>query len=206
MPRYTIGVDLGQVSDYTAVAVLEEGPSRHYALRHLVRLRNRPYPEIVNGIRLLVRRLPGTPALAVDATGVGRPVVDMMKEARINADLYPVTITGGDAVTRDGLEYRVPKRDLCSCVAVLLQSGRLKIAREIPYAGTLQHELIRFRVKISPDGHDSYAAWREADHDDLVLAVAVASWMSEHGQDGYLRYVRDQVEKAEAAGKAGGGT
>jgi phage FluMu gp28-like protein len=203
--HYTVGVDLGQVADFTAVAVLEEGLSRHYALRHLVRLRNRPYPEIVNGIRLLVRRLPGTPALAVDATGVGRPVIDMMREARIDADLYPVTITGGDTVTRDGFEYRVPKRDLCSCVAVLLQTGRLKIAKDLPHAATLERELTRFRVKISPDGHDSYAAWREADHDDLVLAVAVACWMNEHGQDGYLRYIRDQLEKADAARQSGGG-
>ena len=203
--HYTVGVDLGQVADFTAVAVLQEGPSRHYALRHLVRLRNRPYPEIVNGIRLLVRRLPGTPCLAVDATGVGRPVIDMMREARIDADLYPVTITGGDAVTRDGFEYRVPKRGLCSCVAVLLQTGRLRIARNLPHAQTLERELTRFRVKISPDGHDSYAAWREADHDDLVLAVAVACWMNEHGQDGYLRYIRDQLEKADAARQSGGG-
>jgi phage FluMu gp28-like protein len=203
--RYTIGVDLGQVSDFTAVAVLEEGPSRHYALRYMDRIRNRPYTEIVDRIKKLVRKLPGTPCLAVDATGVGRPVIDMMREARIDADLYPVTITGGDAVTRDGFEYRVPKRDLCSCVAVLLQTGRLRIARNLPHAQTLERELSRFRVKISPDGHDSYTAWREADHDDLVLAVAVASWMSEHGQDGYFRYVRDQVEKAEATGKAGGG-
>lgn len=195
MRRYTIGVDLGQVTDFTAVAVLEEGPIRHYALRHIERFRNRPYPEIVSGIHLLVRRLPGTPSLAVDATGVGRPVIDMIREARVPADLYPVTITGGNAVTREGLEYRVPKRDLCSCVAVLLQTGRLKIARGIPHASTLQQELTRFRVKISPDGHDSYAAWREQDHDDLVLAVAVACWMCEHGRNGFLMYVQEQLER-----------
>ena len=195
MRRYTIGVDLGQVADFTAVAVLEEDPSRHYALRHIERFRNRPYPEIVTGIDRLVRRLPVRPSLAVDATGVGRPVIDMIREASIPAELYPVTITGGDAVTKDGHEYRVPKRDLCSCVAVLLQTGRLKIARGIPHAATLHHELTRFRVKISPDGHDSYAAWREADHDDLVLAVAVACWMNEHGRDGFLIYIQEELER-----------
>ncbi len=196
MRRYTVGVDLGQVADYTAVAVLEEGPSRHYALRHLDRLRNLPYPQVVSRIRGLVRRLPGTPTLAVDATGVGRPVVDLLRESRIPAELYAVTITGGDAVTRQGWEYRVPKRDLCSAVAVTLQTGRLRIAREIPHARTLQHELARFRAKISPDGHDTYAAWREADHDDLVLAVAIACWMNEHGRDGFLLYVQDELERA----------
>jgi hypothetical protein len=28
--------------------------------------------------------------------------------------------------------------------------------------------------------HDSYGAWREGAHDDLVLAVAVAAWYGEH--------------------------
>ena len=198
MARYTIGVDLGQVSDYTAIAILEEGPSRHHALRHLDRILNRPYTEIVDHLKSLVRRLPGTPSLAVDATGVGRPVVDMIRQARIGADLYAVTITGGDAVTRDGREYRVPKRDLCSAVAVALQTGRLKIARGIPHARMLERELSRFRVKISPDGHDSYAAWREADHDDLVLAVAVGCWVTEHGVDGFLHYIREELERKRA--------
>jgi len=201
MRRFMIGVDLGQVTDFTAVAVLEEGPFRHYALRHVDRFRGRPYPEIVSGIHFLVRRLPGRPSLAVDATGVGRPVIDMIREARVPAELFPVTITGGNAVTRDGNDYRVPKRNLCSCVAVLLQTGRLKIARGIPHAPTLYRELTRFRVKISPDGHDSYAAWREQDHDDLVLAVAVACWMCEHGGDEFL--VHGQEQPARGLGEEG---
>ena len=28
-------------------------------------------------------------------------------------------------------------------------------------------------------GHDSYEAWREKDHDDLVLATSLAVWMRE---------------------------
>ena len=38
-------------------------------------------------------------------------------------------------------------------------------------------ELAQFKVKINiSTGHDSYEAWREGDHDDLVLAVALACW------------------------------
>lgn len=33
-----------------------------------------------------------------------------------------------------------------------------------------------FKVKISTSGHDSYEAWREGDHDDLVLAALLALW------------------------------
>jgi hypothetical protein len=41
-------------------------------------------------------------------------------------------------------------------------------------------EFLAFRVKIDPlTAHDSYGAWREGAHDDLVLAVAVAAWYAE---------------------------
>lgn len=38
--------------------------------------------------------------------------------------------------------------------------------------------------------HDSYEAWREGDHDDLVIAVAMACWIIEYyggaGDDEYF--------------------
>ena len=114
------------------------------------------------------------PKLVVDATGVGRPVVDLLKAEGLEP--VPVTITGGDQTTYDG-GWRVPKRDLVSALQVVLQAGRLKVARELKDAQTLVDELLRFRVKIDPlTAHDSYGAWREGAHDDLVLAVAIAVW------------------------------
>lgn len=83
-------------------------------------------------------------------------------------------------MSRDGRDYRVPKRDLVSTVQVLLQAERLKIARALPEAQTLVNELLAFKVTISNQGHDSYGNdWREAPNDDLVLAVAVAAWFGE---------------------------
>jgi hypothetical protein len=32
------------------------------------------------------------------------------------------------------------------------------------------------RVKITASGNEQYGAWREGEHDDLVLAVALACW------------------------------
>jgi hypothetical protein len=49
----------------------------------------------------------------------------------------------------------------------------------MPLVPVLMRELQDFRVKISDQGHDSYGAWREGAHDDLVLAVAVAAWYGE---------------------------
>lgn len=117
----------------------------------------------------------------VDATGVGRPVTDLLRRERLPGGLVEVTITGGDAATREGDAWRVPKRDLVSTVQVLLQGERLKIASALPDAATLTRELLAFQVKIGPEtAHDSYGAWRENAHDDLVLAAALAVWYGEH--------------------------
>jgi hypothetical protein len=121
--------------------------------------------------------------LIVDATGVGRPVVDSFRAQ----GLYPISITihGGDTVTGEApapeiLNFRVPKRDLVGAVQTLLQNRRLRIAAGLPLADVLRKELLNFRIKIDPKtAHDSYSHWREGDHDDLVLATAVACWYRE---------------------------
>jgi hypothetical protein len=115
----------------------------------------------------------------VDATGVGAPVVDMLKQARLSP--IAITITRGEAVTRESYAaYHVPKKDLVSTLQVLLQSGRLKIAQALPEAETLQAELLNFQMKITLQAHDVYGSWRQGSHDDLVLATAVAVWYAEH--------------------------
>jgi hypothetical protein len=92
-----------------------------------------------------------------------------------------VTITGGNAVTDDGSNLHIPKRELVSALQIMLQSGALQIAAGLPLAETLRTEMKGFRVRISANGHDSYGAgddWRSAPHDDLVLAVALACWQA----------------------------
>lgn len=197
------------MADYTAIAIVEKVPvptgekrvtprrngnrqplveeitEDRFHLRYLERLKlGTPYPEVARYVTDLLKtpELAGKTFCVVDATGVGRPVVDMLREAEIKP-LAAVTITGGDTVSRVETgryfepEYRVPKRDLVSTIQVLLQNDRLKIAEGLPLAQILVRELQNFRVKISiATGHDSYEAWREGDHDDLVLAVAMACW------------------------------
>lgn len=195
---YYIGLDLGQSVDYTALAVAERhkhaAPQRpSYDVRHLQRFPlGTGYPDIVDqvGEMLTTPPLAGQGlSLVVDATGVGAPVVDLLRRARLPGRLVPVTITGGDSVNRDRAGFRVPKRDLISSTKVLLQSGRLRFA-ELPETPILVKELLSFQVKIDPaTAHDSYAVWREGIHDDLVLAVALAVWFGERSAGGgVLRY------------------
>jgi len=87
-----------------------------------------------------------------------------------------ILIHGGDKATHESNTWRVSKRDLVGVLQVLLQNQRLKIAPG-PLSDVLASEMLNFKVTINPaTAHDSYSAWREAEHDDLVLAVALACW------------------------------
>ena len=39
--------------------------------------------------------------------------------------------------------------------------------------------MLNFKRKVSLAGRDTYEAWREGTHDDLVLAAALAEWYAE---------------------------
>jgi hypothetical protein len=115
----------------------------------------------------------------VDGTGVGVPVVNMFQQR--GRPLLPIVITGGDAISYMGRTVRVPKRDLVSVLQVLFHSKRLKIAAGVAERDTLLGELANFSAKITQHANDTYEAWREGQHDDLVLALALACWSFERG-------------------------
>jgi len=124
--------------------------------------------------------------LIVDKTGCGAPVVDLMFAKNLNP--IGVTITGGTEAVRTPLNrwgtresWTCPKRNLVHNLLLLAQLGRLKILDTLPDATLLLREMLNFRVKIDPKtGNDSYSAWRESEHDDMVLAVALACWWPEN--------------------------
>jgi hypothetical protein len=180
---FYVGLDLGQAQDYTAIAVAEwlsaEGKDE-YHVRHLQRFRlGMSYPDMVAEVARMMHSHPldRRAALVVDQTGVGRPVVELLTAAGLGC--VPVTITGGDAVTCENGAYRVPKRELVSTLQVVLQGGRLKFAEGLPEVATLVRELLAFQVKITAAANATFGAWREGSHDDLVLAVALATWYGE---------------------------
>src|SRR5262249_6340157 len=148
------------------------------SVRHLKRWPLKtPYPEIVAEVTDLLDRppLPGSPLL-VDATGVGRAVVDLFRQAVVDkprragttVHLVPVTSTAGFAVGREAGGFTVPKRDLAGVMQVLMGERRLKVA-DVPEREALLKELQNFKVKVKAStGNETLEAWRERDHDDLV--------------------------------------
>ncbi len=198
MERWCIGLDLGQTNDYSALSIVS-APQGVREAQHNVPWLQRwplgtPYPTIVGDTVALVARLAAQHPhalrmLVVDATGVGRPVVDLFtqRHVRLAASLVAATITGGSQASfaprpGGGQEWHLPKRELVSAMQLLLQSRRVHIAPALPEAATLAAELQNFQVKITAAANDTYGAWREGTHDDLVLATALPCWALLHGR------------------------
>jgi len=141
--KYLAGLDVGQAQDYAALAIAEYDERAGkgetvYAFRYLHRWPlGTPYPAIVHDIpQILVHAPPRSVTLVLDATGVGRGVYDMFVDAHLVT--AAVTLHGGHTVSYDKGYWRVPKRDLVTAVQVALQTSRLKIAKALELAPTLQ--------------------------------------------------------------------
>ena len=146
--RWCVGVDLGQASDPTAIAVLvhhqgvldhgnsferrhglsRQTPAERVDVRHLQRLPlGTSYPRIVEHVRELMTRPPlaeAKPTLVIDETGVGRAVADIF----VSEGMKPlcVTITGAtvaDTAWHGEHRVHVAKQSLISVVDAGLHVG-----------------------------------------------------------------------------------
>jgi hypothetical protein len=206
--RFYMGVDLGQSSDPTAIAVVKRieydtgglvNKPSIFQCGFLERAPLRtPYPAIVHRVGGLLKHptVAGNVELAIDQTGVGGPVADMFKAAGF--EFSGVVITGGNAETNpEPNVFHVPKLKLVSHLQALLHEGRLQIQKGLAEAETLVRELQDFRVRYSDNGYMTFNA-REGKHDDLVLALAIAVWKAMRpvtGAEAMLEFYRRQVEE-----------
>jgi hypothetical protein len=191
---HTIGVDLGQSRDPTAIAIVETEKLVHcwrderdriaqvvegvaHRIRHLERLPlNMPYPLQVAHVRgFMASALLRDPELVIDETGVGRPVCDLFEQDGLRP--ARVTITAGLEEGRGSgpRSWHVPKITLVSRLQAALHAGDLKLAPALVEAETLKRELGEFRMRHTATGAAVFGA-REGRHDDLVLAVAIGLW------------------------------
>jgi hypothetical protein len=168
-----------------------------FEVRHVERLPLRtPYPDVVRVITDLLKTeelnsvvdengYPLWPTLAIDATGVGTAVVDMFRaslEYPTIVQLMPIVITGGHSMSRTDGGLGVPKHDLVGRAVAYLQKGQLKIGRAHEHSALIEAELRNFKMKQNiSTGYVTYEAWRERDHDDLVLALCVAVFAAGFG-------------------------
>lgn len=186
----TMGIDVGQKKDPTAVCIAQsawrevEGRMEiHFIVRHLERLPlGTPYPEVVERVGRLAFRagdIAGEwPLLYVDATGVGQPIVDGLRDGGYHESVVAVVFTAGETrkETWEGSCLRVAlgKEYLVSRLQVLLRTGRLHLppGHEME---ALAEELLNYELRVDAKGHAKAGAFRVGTHDDLVTAVGLAT-------------------------------
>lgn len=198
---FAVGLDPGKQMDPAALAVVERveklrkpstlpgAPESYqepvliessYHVRALEQAElGTPYTTLAERVATISKhpRLAGRVHLIVDDTGVGTPVLDMLREY----DVKPVgvTITGGTAITDDDAGYNVPKRDLVTTLAAAFQQRRIEISQDLKLASRFKQQLLKFTAKITRNRNMTFEALTEEDHDDLVIAVALAVWYLE---------------------------
>jgi hypothetical protein len=183
------GLDLGQKRDYSALALLERAriwtderdpvtyawrTRTRYALRYVERIPlGTDYVEVARRVCGVAGRREIAPLrLAVDATGVGLAVVDLLRrsgDAGFRSGLAPVVITGGSRARYERESYYVPRKDLLDLPVVMLERRQLVFAADLPGRRELEGELRGMGVS-------SAGAGAGAVHDDLVMALALAVW------------------------------
>ena len=185
-----MGVDIGQKRDPTAICVAQPeerragtATVRHFVVRHLERLPlGTPYPEVARRVGKIATGVWGrtgeSPKLYVDATGVGTPIVDLLREqAPSGQPIVAVYFTHGDRRTEDRAEgYRqvkLGKAFLVSRLQALLQCQRVHLPRTSE-ASALARELLDYEIRVDENANDRYGAFRVGTHDDLVTALGLA--------------------------------
>ena len=176
---FFIGVDLGQRESHTAIVILErfdQKPSferilagddfvRRYVVRQAERVPlGTPYPEVVTRLERIATRLSelGLCILVVDGTGIGVPIVELMRQQGVGCRILPIVITSGQASTPSS----VPRAALITKMQVMAQLGELEIASACRDAPSLSQELAHLTLD-RPTSNQ---------RDDLALALALACW------------------------------
>lgn len=117
-------------------------------------------------------------SIYVDATGVGRPVVDIMRGALRDyaCSLTAVTFVYGDKcdVHPGALESTLGKAHLVSRLQALFQTGRITLSRQHKLAGAMKDELLNYEIRVNENANEQFGAFRTGTHDDLVTALGLA--------------------------------
>lgn len=208
-PEFILAIDVGQAADYTAMAGLKripketgrertdfEGTSQimtrefedtwHMGFLERMPLHT-PYPALAERAQQILGAINGTSRVVVDATGVGRPVVDFMRHL---SPIGCVITAGSQAPTLDATTgmWRVPKRTLVTNMQVHMQTGRFKISSKLPLVDVFVKEALAFKMKINQaTGNMSFEAWRDGAHDDIILAAALGLWWGHQTRTGWQR-------------------
>ena len=118
------------------------------------------------------------------------PVIDLMRQSQLSP--IGIWITAGATSNQTSYGYTVPKEELISSLQMVLSTNRLKFSDQLDpeLVAQLRHEFQHFTEKKTKNLGTTYEAWRESDHDDMVLSLAMNIWwvLKTIGKPRYLSY------------------
>lgn len=187
-----IGLDIGTNRAPSGLAVVElewriEGETRdtHFHVRFLETLpAGVRYPDLAERLVEIHEKIRQRDhkvwSLFVNATGIGDPVLELIRKALPRIELIPVYFNHGDRRTETEGVVKLGKAWLVSRLKTLLQAHRLHLP-ESAEARTLATELSEFEVKVHPKANDHYGAFQVGQRDELVTALGLATQLDERG-------------------------
>jgi hypothetical protein len=156
--------------------MLELSSEYHLVVRFLERLPiGTRFPEVADRLAEVIKNLSvraGSPKLYVDATGLGKPITDLVK-SRVGVTVHAVYFNHGDRRVAEWGEVKLGKAYLVSRLQTLLQSGRLHLPKN-EQSEILTAELLDYEIRVEEDANDRYGAFQVGTRDDLVTALGLA--------------------------------
>ena len=198
--RFHVGVDLGKRKNYSAVAVVEEcvwatgeqdrvsyAPVvKKLAMLHYIQRLGKglEYLQVVEKVQKLLlgpQLRDEEVVLALDATGVGEPVFEMVQKMYWDVqaqrgkwlNLAAVVFTNGQETTWKNYHAFVPKNTLLEGLQLDLELGKLRFPEGLAGLGELQGELRNMNREMGVKQQRWVSMGK---HDDLVMALALAGW------------------------------
>lgn len=191
--RFNIGIDIGKRHDPSAfaaaVAEQREDGNTHFNVHFIKRLPlGMPYPDqgkqLISWAEAALDRFKHEinkpysgpyPYIRVDLTGVGDPLIDMIKP--ILKDRFFVVscrFQHGGRLTPFPGGYNVGKALFASRLQVLSESGRIHLPPDDPESKQLALEMLDYDIDVDDEGKETYGAIRPGTHDDMVTAFGLA--------------------------------
>lgn len=155
-PTAVFGVDLAKSQDFTWIVGLDADGNMTFSSRMQCNWEQTTH-RVVDAIKYC--------PVAIDATGVGDPVVEMIRrELGVNVDDEQIT---GYTFTNSS------KQQLMELLATSIQRQQIGIHPGLN--DVLRNELESFEYEVRPGGSVRYSA-PDGLHDDGVCALALATW------------------------------
>ncbi len=127
---------------------------------------------------------------AVDATGVGDGVIEILQEAGLHGRVWPVVLTGGSGDTGHlpgKSRHSLTKTQLFYRLRVAMETGRTVLVHNMKGRELLLDELRSVEERRTRLGYLTVSGKANGGYDDLAFAAALAQWALQQSYPGDIK-------------------